>query len=64
MEKVKKNYDLAKIASAFQVEGDFKEGSPYGSGHINDTFQVVMQKGKGNVRYILQRINHNILKTL
>jgi Ser/Thr protein kinase RdoA (MazF antagonist) len=62
MEKVKKNYDLAKIASAFQVEGDFKEGSPYGSGHINDTFQVVMQKGKGNVRYILQRINHNIFK--
>lgn len=62
MEKVKKNYDLARIVSAFQVLGAFKEGAPYGSGHINDTFQIVMQNGQGNVRYILQRINHNIFK--
>ena len=62
MEKVKPNYDLAKITSAFEIVGSFKNGAPYGSGHINDTFQVVVQTSKGDVRYILQRINHNIFK--
>ena len=31
--------------------------TPYGNGHINDTFLVVCKCGK---RYILQRINHHI----
>lgn len=62
MEKVKPNYDLAKITSAFEIEGTFKSGAPYGSGHINDTFQVVVQAKGGDVRFILQRINHNIFK--
>ncbi|MBQ2385085.1 MAG: mucin desulfatase, partial [Clostridia bacterium] len=33
--------------------------TPYGNGHINDTFLVVCKCGK---RYILQRINHQIFK--
>lgn len=62
MEKVKKNYDLGLITSKFSIEGTFLSGSPYGSGHINDTFQVLVKTNKGDVRYILQRINHNIFK--
>ena len=35
---------------------------PYGSGHINDTYCVTFNQGGTSVRYILQRINHNIFK--
>lgn len=34
-----------------------QKASPYGNGHINDTFLVVRDK-----RYILQRMNHQIFK--
>ena len=36
--------------------------APYGSGHINDTYCAVFDQGGTPVRYILQRINHNIFK--
>lgn len=56
------NYDLEKIFGNFQAEGTFAEAEPYGSGHINDTFAVSCDKGTEKVRYVLQRINHNIFK--
>lgn len=62
MEKIKPIYDLAKITSNFEISGAFINGAPYGSGHINDTFQISVKTNKGDVRYILQRINHNIFK--
>jgi Ser/Thr protein kinase RdoA (MazF antagonist) len=62
MEKLKVKYDLAKVTSAFDITSTFVSGESYGSGHINDTFQIVTKGTTGNVRYILQRINHNIFK--
>ncbi|MBW8017611.1 MAG: aminoglycoside phosphotransferase family protein [Planctomycetes bacterium] len=56
------NYNLSEIFGNFQVEGTFVEGGAYGSGHINDTFAVTCDLGGENVRYVLQRINHNIFK--
>ena len=55
-------YDLPKVSGAFQILGDFIEAVPYGSGHINDTFATTYRQGGTPVRYILQRINHNVFK--
>ena len=52
--------DLAAVAGAFSLLGHFRSGTPYGTGHINDTFVVVMDQAGTPVRYILQRINHRI----
>jgi hypothetical protein len=34
--------------------------TPYGTGHINDTFASRFQTGRGIARYVHQRINHNV----
>lgn len=52
--------DLAAIVRAFPLLGHFRGGAPYGSGHINDTFAVVMDQAGTPVRYILQRINPRV----
>ena len=51
---------LFQIAAEFNLEGTVHTITPYGSGHINDTYLVVMQEkdgGSGTKRYILQRMN-------
>jgi len=52
----------SKISEGFQCSGKFLEAKPYGSGHINDTYRVVFDEDGREVRYILQRVNHNIFK--
>jgi Ser/Thr protein kinase RdoA (MazF antagonist) len=52
--------DLAAVVRAFPLLGHFRTGSPYGSGHINDTFAVVLDQAGTPVRYILQRINERV----
>ena len=47
-------FDIEKISREFDVE---REASPYGNGHINDTFVV-----DGKPRHIMQRINAEIFK--
>jgi Ser/Thr protein kinase RdoA (MazF antagonist) len=62
----KKDIDLAAmrdIAGRFQIGGTVVRCGPYGSGHINDTFEVVM-KGAPRQRYIFQRINHRIFRNV
>jgi hypothetical protein len=54
---------LESTVNKFSVRGKCESIAPYGTGHINDTYQVVMRNGAGFVPYILQRINHNIFKT-
>ena len=49
-----------EIIENFQFEGTYKEGIPYGSGHINDTFRLTFQTGEKTKRYILQRMNKSI----
>ncbi|MEI7437013.1 MAG: aminoglycoside phosphotransferase family protein [bacterium] len=55
-------YDLAGIARNFRIPGDFISAEPYGSGHINDTFASIFDQDGTAVRYIHQRINHQVFK--
>lgn len=42
-------------------QGELVSCEPYGSGHINDTFLAVFRQTDGSsVKYILQRMNHEI----
>ena len=54
--------NLNQVAHQFEIPGEFVEGQPYGSGHINDTYRVVFQQGAARPDFILQRINHTIFK--
>jgi len=49
-------------AQEFEACGEFLGATPYGSGHINDTYRVDSQQGSVSNTFILQRINHNIFK--
>lgn len=53
---------LQEIAAHFALDGRFLTGSPFGSGHINDTCQVQFEAGGKVRRYVLQRINTAIFK--
>ena len=53
---------IRKVVSEFPLHGGFVSAEPYGSGHINDTYAVTFNQGGVPVRYILQRINHEIFK--
>lgn len=57
-------HDLSSIVKNFQIDGTYLDGGPYGTGHINETYAVRFQTGTGVVRYILQKINHNIFKNV
>ena len=52
--------EIESIFNSFDIYGDFIRAYPYGSGHINDTYAVECNQAGAKVRYILQRINHNI----
>lgn len=60
------NTACAKIDEAiaqFAIDGRVIEKSPYGNGHINDTFLLIFETPQGEKkRYILQRMNHSIFK--
>src|ERR1700743_116119 len=56
-------HDVPAVAGQFQIHGDYIHAEPYGSGHINDTYCVIFDQAGTRVRYIFQRINHNIFKT-
>ena len=56
------SFDIKKIFGHFQIEGEFLQAAPYGSGHINDTFVVNCKSLPGNRHYLLQRINHTVFK--
>ncbi|MEM1085158.1 MAG: aminoglycoside phosphotransferase family protein [Verrucomicrobiota bacterium] len=53
-------HDLADIAGRFLVPGDFLSAEPYGNGHINDTYAVLFNQSGTEVRYVFQRINHEV----
>jgi aminoglycoside phosphotransferase (APT) family kinase protein len=55
-------HDLKEIGRNFCLHGDFVSAAPYGSGHINDTYAAVYDQGGNRIRYIHQRLNHNIFK--
>jgi len=64
---VKKNYSLSErisIANQFDIEGEIYMVTPYGGGHINDTYsiesKIPSKLGYSMKRFILQRIDTNI----
>lgn len=59
---MKPKHDVRAVARHFHIAGEFLSAEPYGSGHINDTYCVVYNQGGTRVRYLFQRINHNVFK--
>jgi aminoglycoside phosphotransferase (APT) family kinase protein len=53
---------MGVAARHFQISGTFLGATPYGSGHINDSYCAVFLEAGAPVRYLLQRINHGIFK--
>lgn len=51
---------LQAVIRMFSIRGVCREASPYGNGHINDTYLVRMAENNAVRLFILQRINHNI----
>lgn len=50
--------ELLHILDQFQLEEKAVSAEPFGNGHINDTLKVTNDKGE--IKYVLQRINHLI----
>ncbi len=59
---IMENNDIKDIAGQFQIDGEFIEARPHGSGHINDTYLGCYKTGQGVKRFVHQRINHNVFK--
>ena len=55
------DYDFALILNLFRVETSNLSFQRLTNGYINDTFLVSISK---HPKYILQRINHHVLKTI
>jgi len=53
-----------ELAGYFQLQGVLREAHRLGSGHINDTFLTDFDEAGGAVRYIFQRINHDVFKNV
>jgi aminoglycoside phosphotransferase (APT) family kinase protein len=52
--------DLQPVARTFAIDGHLASAAPYGSGHIHDTFLAVYRNGRGESRFIHQRMNRRV----
>jgi hypothetical protein len=55
--------NLFNIVDQFNTEGKIVSITPFGSGHINDSYLVTMTP-ESPTNYVLQRINHGIFKDI
>ena len=55
---MKTKEELLDILAHFELPEKVVDAEPFGNGHINDTLRVTNEKGE--VKYVLQRINHLI----
>jgi hypothetical protein len=55
-------FDISSIASNFAIFGDYISAVRHGGGHINDTYAATYDQGGSRVRYIIQRVNHDVFK--
>ena len=53
-------HDLRTVAAHFEISGSFVSAVPYGSGHINDTYLGTYDSNGDTIRYIHQRVNHDV----
>ena len=58
---MREHKNVSERVSKFKLSGTVTYCEPYGNGHINDTYLVVMDKGEGvSKRYILQALNKTV----
>lgn len=50
------------VARQFDFPGEVLGTTPYGNGHINDTYLVKFREGARTARCVLQRINRNVFR--
>jgi hypothetical protein len=55
-------HNVSAAARQFQFPGEFFSATPFGTGHINDSYCVVFHQADVPTRYMLQRINHSIFR--
>jgi serine/threonine protein kinase len=53
---------IEEAINAIDFHGTYIAHERYGNGHINDTFLIQFQQENTAVKYILQRMNHEIFK--
>ena len=53
--------EFQNVLRHFSLQGNAVKCEPYGSGHINVTYEVVTDTGK---RYILQKLNQTAFKNI
>ena len=58
------NNNIENILNKFSIKGNFVSVEPYGAGHINQTFLAVYDENGKKKRYILQKINSKIFKSV
>ena len=51
---------LKEVIDNFAFEGEQTSQTPWGNGHINDTFLLTYKQNQKETRYILQRMNKSI----
>ncbi|MBR5439318.1 MAG: phosphotransferase [Clostridia bacterium] len=56
--------ELKEVLQNFDIDGTLISASPYGFGHINTTYLVVYENGDKPMRYILQKINTSLFKSV
>jgi len=54
--------DIKNVLAGFAIEGDLVDCTPYGNGHIHDTYAATYRDGSGSRRFIHQRLNHHVFK--
>lgn len=53
--------EVYALTDEFSIEGNVTEVSPFGSGHINDTYRVLTDSPAAK-HYLLQRVNHHVFR--
>src|SRR5213592_4715285 len=53
---------LLNVSRQFQIHGELLHAEPCKVGHINETYTATYIQGGVTVRYIHQRINHDVFK--
>lgn len=56
------NHNLHEVAQRFEFRGEILSTELYNSGHINDTYCVVLDHKGVRSRCVLQRINHQVFR--
>ena len=56
------DHNVSAVARQFKIDGELLEATPFGSGHINDSYRAVFLQAGVPVRYMIQRINQDIFK--